>query len=111
MNQNSNEHHTHGALFTTTIVLLLLAVTPPAAVLLVHTHIHLDGSVAKLWTLLTAQGIKGFIPAVLSVYPSFNNFIAWKIIGYYALIEAVLMTILPGKRFLGPVAVCTHIEN
>lgn len=89
--------------FTRTIVpLFLVLLTPPAAMLLWHTLAELDGSASALINELTG---KGFIRVISEVWLSrfFGSRIAWEMIGLFAALQAVMLWVLPGRRYYGTV--------
>lgn len=80
---------------------LFLIVVPPIFVMLVwYTNFHLDGSFTKLWSSFSTLGFKETLRrACLSPV----NPVAWKIIGTYMAVQLLLMRLVPGKTFHGPV--------
>lgn len=80
----------------------LISVCPPTAILIWYTHTALRGSVAALGRQFAQDGLFASMRAiwgpVLVGTPA-----AWTIIGVFALLQLLLMRVLPGKRFLGPV--------
>jgi 7-dehydrocholesterol reductase len=86
----------------TIVPLSLVTLCPPTAILLWYTHVHLGGSLSALGHQL-AQG--GVLATLLSIWKPvfFGSKAAWSIIGIFAAIELVLMRLLPGKPFHGPI--------
>jgi 7-dehydrocholesterol reductase len=82
--------------------LLLITLCPPAAILMWHTCVHLNGSVAELTQVFSEQGILGAIYNIWSPV-FFGTQTAWTMIFVFAAFELFLMKALPGKRFEGPV--------
>lgn len=64
-----------------------------------YTMVHADGSVLQTWDFLKQHGLQGFI----DIWPK-PTIIAWEIIACYAVFEAALQLLLPGKRVEGPVS-------
>lgn len=64
-----------------------------------YTMVHADGSVLQTWNYLHQHGLKGF----LEIWPR-PTAIACKIIACYAIFEAALQLLLPGKRHEGPIS-------
>lgn len=61
--------------------------------------VHADGSILQTFDYLKSNGLQGFI----SIWPR-PSLLACKIIGCYAVFEAALQLILPGKRVEGPIS-------
>lgn len=87
---------------TTLVPLLLLTLCPPATLVFWYTSTALGGSFSALWDLFLQKGI---ISTVLSIWKPvfFGTPMAWKILATFAAFELLLMRIIPGKPFLGPV--------
>jgi 7-dehydrocholesterol reductase len=82
--------------------LFLILVCPPFAILMWYTNIALDGSLKSLWEMMQQQGSFQTIYQIWS--PVFwGSQKAWQIIGYFALFQLILMRVLPGKAFYGPI--------
>ena len=105
----NDQPRAHGEIFMTLCSLALMILTPCTAVLLIYMHEKLNGAVWPLYDTLMVNGVTGIPAAMWSLYPRFDDMVAWKIIGGFALIEAVLMVIIPGKEFKGPVAPSGHV--
>jgi 7-dehydrocholesterol reductase len=86
----------------TLIPALLITVCPPTVILLWHTHVALGGSLAEL---VRAFARDGFFSTLVAIWRPvfFGTRAAWEIIGVFAATELVLMRVLPGKPFHGPV--------
>jgi 7-dehydrocholesterol reductase len=86
----------------TVVPLLLVVVTPPAAMLMWHTMANLNGSVTAL-----GQEIwqKGFFDEISEVWLSrfFGSVMAWKMIGIFAVAQALMLWFLPGKKYYGTI--------
>lgn len=108
-NQNELEW-TNNPVFVTVCVIALVLCCTPFAFLLMHTHIHLDGSIRALLEFLAKNGVSGIATQILSIFPtSFDDKEAWQIIAGFSVIEALLMVLLPGKTFKGPIAASGHV--
>jgi 7-dehydrocholesterol reductase len=86
----------------TAIPAMLIALCPPTVILVWYTHVHLGGSLLSLVRLFAHAGLGG---AIARVYAPvfFGSPVAWTILGVFAAVELVLMRVLPGKPFHGPV--------
>ena len=86
----------------TVVPALLIAVCPPTAILVWYVHTALGGSLSALLALFAKDGL---VATVASIWGPvfFGTRTAWSLIGIFALLELLLMRLLPGKRFLGPV--------
>ncbi len=82
--------------------LLLITICPPLIMLVWYTNVHLDGSIEKLGSLLSADGIFSTIYRIWSPV-FFGTAKAWKILTVFAAVELFLMKALPGKKISGPV--------
>jgi 7-dehydrocholesterol reductase len=82
--------------------LFLMIATPTSAMLIWHTLYHLDGSITALFMEFGNAG-------VLEVFQKawFDHFwgsaTAWTILGVYIPIQILMMKLLPGKPYMGPV--------
>jgi len=81
---------------------LLLTLCPPAVFVFWYVATALDGSFMAFWHLVWNQGL---LNTVLSIWKPlfFGSPLAWKILAIYASFQLILMRIIPGKPFLGPV--------
>lgn len=68
-----------------------------------YTNVHADGSVLQTFNYLKENGLQGLI----DIWPR-PTAIAGKIIICYALFEASLQLLLPGKRVEGPISPTGH---
>src|SRR4051812_13489062 len=86
----------------TALPLFLITVCPPTVLVMWHTHVHLGGSLIALVREFTAAGV---LSSVVSLWGAhfFGSAIAWKVIGLYAAFELLLMRVVPGARFEGPI--------
>lgn len=80
----------------------LITVCPPAAFLIWYTHTVHRGSLAALYQQILADGL---FPTLMAIWKSvfFGTPAAWAIIGIFAAVQLILMRVLPGKPFHGPV--------
>lgn len=92
----------------TVIPLFLILVCPPTVLMFWYTNAFLDGSIAKLGSLVVEQGLAATFKIILSPY-FFGSPKAWMILGVYASIELILMRFLPGKIFKGPMTSAGNI--
>ncbi len=67
-----------------------------------YTNVHLDGSIHKLLSLFSQEGIFQTIYTVWAPL-FFGTKTAWKILAVFAAAELILMKLLPGRKFNGPV--------
>jgi 7-dehydrocholesterol reductase len=82
--------------------LFLILCCPPTVFLFWYTNTALDGSFTKLGEIFAQEGVWTTIKSIWAPY-FFGSATAWKIIGIFAVIELILMRILPGKPYKGPV--------
>jgi 7-dehydrocholesterol reductase len=82
--------------------MLLILVCSPLVMLVWYTNVSLDGSIQNLCTLFAKQGIFSTIYSIWSPF-FFGTAVAWKILATFAAVELVLMKLLPGRKFEGPV--------
>ncbi|VAH69146.1 unnamed protein product [Triticum turgidum subsp. durum] len=78
----------------------LFSLCPPFVILLWYTVVHADGSVARTYEHLRDHGI---LEGLKAIWPM-PTVLAGKIILGFALFEAALQLLLPGKRFEGPIS-------
>lgn len=80
----------------------LITVCPPAAFLIWYTHTVHRGSLAALYQQILSDGL---IPTLMAIWRPvfFGTPTAWSIIGIFAAVQLILMRVLPGKPFHGPV--------
>jgi len=86
----------------TLVPLSLILVCPPTAILLWYTHVALGGSISALGSKMASDGV---LSTLWSIWRPvfFGTPTAWAMIGSLAAFELVLMRVLPGKPFHGPV--------
>lgn len=79
----------------------LMLVCPPFAILMWYTNTALSGSLSTLWSLMSEQG---FLQTIYMICKPvfFGSPTAWLIILSFMAFELVLMWLLPGKPFHGP---------
>ncbi len=82
--------------------LFLLLVCPPAVFIFWYVGAHLQGSFAAFFDLAKENG---FFSTLWMIWKPvfFGSPLAWKIIGIYGAFQLLLMKIVPGKPFLGPI--------
>jgi 7-dehydrocholesterol reductase len=96
-------------LFRQTLVpLFLILVCPPTVFLFWYTNTALDGSFMKLGALFAQNGVWPTIKEIWAPY-FFGSAAAWKILGVFALTELILMRVLPGKPYQGPITPAGNI--
>lgn len=104
-----NSHPTSSSWFRQTLFpLFLILICPPTVFLFWYTSAVLDGSFTKLGELIIQQGLWTTIKAVWAPY-FFGSATAWQILGIFAAVELILMRLLPGKLYKGPVTPAGHI--
>lgn len=82
--------------------LFLIVVCPPAAFLMWTINSDYQGSVLVFWQDIVQYGFFHTLHAMWA--PVFwGTAKAWKLIGTFALVQLLLMRIVPGKRFEGPI--------
>ena len=86
----------------TLIPAFLITVCPPTSLLVWYTHTALGGSLSALLSLIAHDGLFTTIGHIWGPVV-FGTKTAWSIIGIFAAVELVLMRVLPGKEFLGPI--------
>ena len=86
----------------TMVPLSLILVCPPTAILLWYTHVHLGGSLSALVDQLSTGGVWSTLVSIWKPV-FFGSPTAWAIIGIFAAVQAILMRVLPGKPFHGPI--------
>ena len=84
------------------VPLFLLVVCPPTVFVFWHINTSLGGSFMAFWNEVHQFG---FFQTIGSIWGPvcFGNATVWKMLGIFALFQLVLMKIVPGKPFLGPV--------
>lgn len=82
--------------------LLLIVVCPPTAIVFWHTNVALGGSFHELLQLVARDGALTTLYAIWRPV-FFGSPQAWAMLGAFAALELVLMRLVPGKVFHGPV--------
>lgn len=91
----ANEHASMGIFRTVLMPLFLVLSCPPAIVAVWVTVAHLDGSMMRLFS---AEGL-----TALRTYWPMPSLRAVTILAVFAIFQALLLTLLPGKMVPGPV--------
>lgn len=86
----------------TLIPLSLLLVCPPFVLVLWYTHTQLGGSLAALLERFAADGAAATLGSIWAPH-ILGSPTAWAILGVFALVQLVLMRVLPGGTVYGPV--------
>lgn len=87
----------------TFVPILLILFTPPMVILMWTVNVDLGGSLQRLWE----QGI--FTTLFKAWGPVFfGSSIAWKMIAAFSIVQLILMRLLPGKSFEGPITPTGH---
>lgn len=86
----------------TLVPLFLLTVCPPTVFVFWHINTALDGSFIAFWQQVVQFGLFQTLAKIWGPV-AFGSATAWKILGIYALFQLILMRLVPGKPFLGPV--------
>lgn len=92
----------------TFVPLFLIFACPPTVFLFWYTNTALDGSLTQLGELFAQNGIWTTIKSIWAPY-FFGSPLAWKILGIFAATELLLMRILPGKIYKGPITPAGNI--
>lgn len=67
-----------------------------------HVNVELNGSFLALWNEIVDKGVFSIINDVwLSRF--FGTAVAWKIIGIFAVLQLLLMRVLPGRKYSGTI--------
>lgn len=84
------------------IPLTFLTLCPPAIFVFWYTATALNGSFEAFWHLASAQGL---LATVVNLwFPLFfGSATAWKILAIFASFQLLLMRLVPGKPFVGPI--------
>lgn len=88
----------HRILVPATLVILC----PPAVFIFWYTATHLHGSFEAFWRLAAEQGMLSTIIKI-GLPLSLGTPLAWKMIAAFAAFQLLLMKIVPGKPFVGPI--------
>lgn len=82
--------------------LFLILVTPAAAMLIWYAIYHLDGSILALGQAFVDKGpMEVFRLAWFDHF--FGSATAWKILGIFVPLQILMMKVLPGKSYQGPI--------
>lgn len=84
------------------VPLTLMIASFPSVILFWYTNVALSGSFSKLFELFAVQGFFNTLYLVWSPI-FFGTVNAWMIITTFALFQLLLMRIVPGKLFYGPI--------
>jgi len=84
------------------IPILFLTLCPPAVFVFWYINTALDGSFMSFWKIVSTEGL---FTTLYSIWAPvfFGSATAWKLLGIFALFQLLLMRLIPGKPFLGPV--------
>ncbi len=88
--------------------LALIVVCPPAAIVFWHICVAQGGSLSSFLTACSADGLWATVWAAWEPV-FFGTPEAWTIIGLFAASQLVLMRVLPGKEFRGPLTPGGHV--
>ncbi|HSX13627.1 MAG TPA: hypothetical protein VLE96_04315 [Chlamydiales bacterium] len=93
---------THPSIHHYLVPLLLLTLCPPAVFIFWYVGSQLDGSFLAFWNLVYEQGL---ITVLWNIWKPvfFGSPLAWKMIFGFGAFQLLLMRIIPGKPFLGPI--------
>lgn len=92
---------------STVIPLLLMSVCPPTVMVMWYTLTALNGSLSQLIELVQSTGLFTTVVGIWGPY-ALGSPAAWSALGIFAAVELVLMRVLPGKSFSGPVTATGH---
>lgn len=84
------------------VPLFLLTVCPPTVFVFWYVGSHLEGSFMTFWNLVFEQGLFFVLWSIWKPV-FFGSALAWKMIFGYAAFQLLLMRMIPGKSFLGPI--------
>lgn len=99
---NKEETRTPGWVHRYLIPLSLLTLCPPTIFVFWYTATSLDGSFINFWELIWESGAFKTV-AEISLPYFFASKTAWTILGLFAIFQLILMKVIPGKPFVGPV--------
>lgn len=87
---------------TTAVPLFLMLFCPPIAILMWYTCTVLNGSLTALWDLFSQHGV---FQTLYTIWQPvfFGNSTAWTMLAVFASFQLLLMKIIPGKTFHGPI--------
>jgi len=83
--------------------LFLMVVCPAFAMLVWYTNTHLSGTLLALWNMIMQDGL---LQTLYSVWWPIvlGDHTAWSMIACFAFFQLLLMRVLPGKIFYGPIS-------
>lgn len=81
--------------------LFLILVCPVFVMMMWYTNTQLDGSLSALWQLILENGLMATIYKVWAPF-FWGSATAWKVIFYFTVFQLIIMRLLPGKKFNGP---------
>ncbi len=86
----------------TVVPLLFIVLCPPTVFIFWHINVALNGSFLAFWNIVVENGL---FSTVWSIWQPlfFGSATAWKILASFAALQLVLMRVVPGKPFLGPI--------
>lgn len=90
--------------------LLLITLCPPIVFAFWYANTSLDGSLMRLWELITQKGLGESFKTIWWPY-FFGTTQAWVILAVFAAIQLLFMKIVPGKKMLGPITPKGHIPE
>jgi 7-dehydrocholesterol reductase len=90
--------------------LFLICACPPFAIVMWYTNTALQGSFAALGQMMQLQGFFSTIYEICAPV-MLGSTLAWKMISIFAIFQLVIMRILPGKPFHGPVTPAGNIPT
>jgi 7-dehydrocholesterol reductase len=110
MSGKQSNTYTNSPLIRFLAPLSLILLCPPFAMLLWYTNVHLNGSYTDLISWISDVGFTEVIRQVW--FPVFfGTAKAWKIIGSFAGVQLLLMRVLPGKKYNGPLTPMGNIPE
>ncbi|MBU6446302.1 MAG: 7-dehydrocholesterol reductase, partial [Verrucomicrobia bacterium] len=84
------------------IPITFLTLCPPTVFIFWYTATELQGSFQALFHLIAAQGLLATLASIwLPVF--WGSATAWKILAIFASFQLLLMKVVPGKPFMGPI--------
>lgn len=95
----SKSEHVHGRVATIASMLAMLVLTPPIVIYMWYIMTQLHGSVPEF----VQQCRAGGLPFLYDIWPT-PTATAWRLIAAYASFEALLMLLIPGADWIGPVS-------
>jgi 7-dehydrocholesterol reductase len=88
--------------------LFLLLFCPAFCLAMWWTNVHLDGSLLRLLSKISDEGLWGFLS---HIWPSSTNSTALKLIGAYAAFELLLVRFVPGDTFHATMTQTGHVPK